>query len=230
MKNTYFAAAKINLYLRIVGRRADGYHDTETLFQRIALYDHLTIEEGPIGGSPFRLAVIGKRLEEDDLDKNLVVRAWEELSRACPFAMRPVRIVLDKRIPVKAGLGGGSSDAASTLMALRDMFSLPLDDAALRSIGARLEVAVPRFSLFARRKTKPGGWRDYGRNGPPWRQRLFLLRESRGLGVSSRGSRVRPPPRGYGCDVPRIAQNRPESCPRNSRGQAGTGETWNATD
>jgi len=128
-----------------VGRRADGYHDTETLFQRIALYDHLTIEEGPIGGSPFRLAVIGKRLEEDDLDKNLVVRAWEELSRACPFAMRPVRIVLDKRIPVKAGLGGGSSDAASTLMALRDMFSLPLDDAALRGIGARLGADVPFF-------------------------------------------------------------------------------------
>jgi 4-diphosphocytidyl-2-C-methyl-D-erythritol kinase len=145
MKNTYFAPAKINLYLRIVGRRTDGYHDIETLFQRIALYDHLTIEEGPIGGSPLRLVVIGKGLEEDDLDKNLVARAWEELSLACPFAMGPVRVVLDKRIPVGAGLGGGSSDAASTLMALRDMFSLPLDNAALRSIGARLGADVAFF-------------------------------------------------------------------------------------
>jgi 4-diphosphocytidyl-2-C-methyl-D-erythritol kinase len=142
---TFLAPAKINLYLRIVGRRADGYHDIETLFQRIALYDHLTIEKGPIGGSPFRLAVIGKGLEEDDLDKNLVARAWEELSRACPFAMGPVRIVLDKRIPVGAGLGGGSSDAAAALMALRDLFSLPLDDAALRGIGARLGADVPFF-------------------------------------------------------------------------------------
>jgi 4-diphosphocytidyl-2-C-methyl-D-erythritol kinase len=142
---TFLAPAKINLYLRIVGRRADGYHDIETLFQRIALYDHLTIEEGPIRGSPLRLVVIGKGLEEDDLDKNLVARAWEELSRACPFAMGPVRVVLDKRIPVGAGLGGGSSDAASTLMALRDMFSLPLDNAALRSIGARLGADVPFF-------------------------------------------------------------------------------------
>jgi 4-diphosphocytidyl-2-C-methyl-D-erythritol kinase len=145
MKNTCFAPAKINLYLRIVGRRTDGYHDIETLFQRIALQDRLTIEEGPIGGSPFRLAVIGEGLEDDDLDKNLVARAWEELSLACPFAMGPVRVVLDKRIPVGAGLGGGSSDAASTLMALRDMFSLPLDNAALRSIGARLGADVPFF-------------------------------------------------------------------------------------
>jgi len=142
---TFLAPAKINLYLRIVGRRADAYHDIETLFQRIALYDQLTIEKGPIGGSPFRLAVIGKGLEDDDLDKNLVARAWEELSRACPFAMGPVRIVLDKRIPVGAGLGGGSSDAAITLVALRGLFSLPLDDAALRGIGSRLGSDVPFF-------------------------------------------------------------------------------------
>jgi 4-diphosphocytidyl-2-C-methyl-D-erythritol kinase len=102
-----FSPAKINLYLRITGKRTDGYHDLETLMLPLAFGDTLTFERLPAG---IELQCNDPRLPVDET--NLVVRAATSLG--APGA----RITLQKRTPLAAGLGGGSSNAAATLMAL----------------------------------------------------------------------------------------------------------------
>jgi len=100
------AHAKINWSLRITGRRVDGYHDLETLFQTISLHDTLTITPS----ERLTLTCDDPTIPVDDT--NLVLRA------AKLAAAPPVAIHLEKRIPAGGGLGGGSSDAAATLVAL----------------------------------------------------------------------------------------------------------------
>jgi 4-diphosphocytidyl-2-C-methyl-D-erythritol kinase len=131
--------AKINLFLRVLNRRADGYHEIETLFQAIDLYDELLIEET---GTGFALEVPGyPELETED---NLVVRAVRQFEQ---LTSRPVeaRIVLNKLIPTAAGLGGGSSDAAATLLGLRHLLidEMPVTD--LVPVAAKLGADVPFF-------------------------------------------------------------------------------------
>lgn len=128
------APAKVNLYLRVLGRRADGYHDIETLFQAIDLEDELIIQ--PSAG-PAVLEVPG----HPDLEcaDNLIMRAVRWIERETGRTIS-VKIRLNKRIPVAGGLGGGSSDAAATLAGIRALFDLPLPDESLdrgaSSIGA----------------------------------------------------------------------------------------------
>jgi len=115
--------AKINWALRVTGKRADGYHDIETLFQTISLHDTLTFRTAE------RLSLTCAELSVDET--NLVLRAARALGSP------PVAITLQKRIPVGGGLGGGSSNAAATLVALAKMFDIrqPLHDVAL-SVGS----------------------------------------------------------------------------------------------
>ncbi|MBM4327215.1 MAG: 4-(cytidine 5'-diphospho)-2-C-methyl-D-erythritol kinase [Deltaproteobacteria bacterium] len=128
------APAKINLFLRVLKRREDGYHELETLFQAIDLWDELVVRKGV---SRSRLEVPGRPdLERAD---NLVLKALLWLEKRTE-ARRPVDIRLMKRIPVAAGLGGGSSDAAATLLAVCRLFDLPLTEQDLldgaRELGA----------------------------------------------------------------------------------------------
>ena len=133
---------KINLGLHIVGRRADGYHDLETLFLPVSdLCDELEVTEL----SPAALsggAALAPRMTQDGLpldnapDDNLCVRAWRLLHEE--YGIPAVAIRLRKGIPFGAGLGGGSSDAAFTLRMLSEMFSLGLTDADLELRAARL--------------------------------------------------------------------------------------------
>jgi 4-diphosphocytidyl-2-C-methyl-D-erythritol kinase len=118
-----FSPAKVNLYLRIAGKRADGYHELETVMLPLALGDTLTFEPRPSG---IELVCDDPRLPVDD--NNLVVRAAKSLG--VPGA----RITLQKRTPLAAGLGGGSSNAATTLMALGQGES----PARLNELAARL--------------------------------------------------------------------------------------------
>lgn len=131
--------AKINLYLRVVGTRPDGYHDLETLFQAIDLYDELIIRE-TVG--PSRLEVPRHpALENED---NLIMRAlhWIERRSGRRFS---VNIRLKKRIPVAAGLGGGSSDAAATILGLQALYDLKLGtDEIIRDAG-KIGADVPFF-------------------------------------------------------------------------------------
>ncbi|MBI4964900.1 MAG: 4-(cytidine 5'-diphospho)-2-C-methyl-D-erythritol kinase [Desulfomonile tiedjei] len=131
--------AKVNLHLKVLGRRPDGYHDIETLFQAIDLEDELIIEAGQ--GSSV-LEVPGHA----DLEtaSNLVMRAigWIESETGRSIS---VKIRLSKKIPVAGGLGGGSSNAAATLMGLRDLFDLPLSDERLAVGALSIGADVPFF-------------------------------------------------------------------------------------
>jgi 4-diphosphocytidyl-2-C-methyl-D-erythritol kinase len=126
------AYAKINWSLRITGKRADGYHDLETLFQTISLHDTLTIGES----DRFALTCDDPTIPVDD--RNLVLRAARALG------VPPVAIDLRKEIPAGGGLGGGSSDAAATLMALSQRFGI---EASLPQIALSLGSDVPFFLL-----------------------------------------------------------------------------------
>jgi 4-diphosphocytidyl-2-C-methyl-D-erythritol kinase len=130
------AHAKLNLNLRIVGRRLDGYHDLESIFQSISLHDRVTLEAT---GSGITLEVDAPGVPEDG--KNLAWRA----AAALPGHGRGVHIRLEKGIPVAAGLGGGSSDAAATLIGASRLWGLDLPPDEMASIASGLGSDVPYF-------------------------------------------------------------------------------------
>ena len=145
MKIREIAPAKINLYLDILGKRNDGFHDIETLMQSITLSDFIEIEYFDDGLAEVSLNIIGS----DDIladESNLVVRAVRAFQRRIPFS-GSLRITLEKNIPVSAGLAGGSSDAAATLRALNKIFNDPLSSTELCNIASNLGSDVP-FCLF----------------------------------------------------------------------------------
>ncbi len=133
-----FARAKINLFLEVLKRRPDGYHDLDTVFQSIALSDELLFEKKRSG---FSLTVSDKAIPTGE--ENLVWRAYKLLSKRFPREVGGVSIHLEKRIPSGAGLGGGSADAAATLKALNFLFELGLADDELKNSGIELGMDVP---------------------------------------------------------------------------------------
>lgn len=133
------APAKVNLRLRVLAREVSGYHQLETLFCALELADTLEIERA---GRGIDLEVEGARLGPPE--DNLVFRAARAFYDTT--GIEPgVRIVLRKRIPSGAGMGGGSSDAASTLLALDALYDAPVGRAELLRIGAALGSDVPFF-------------------------------------------------------------------------------------
>jgi 4-diphosphocytidyl-2-C-methyl-D-erythritol kinase len=136
---TVKAPAKINLFLRIVGRRPGGYHEIESFMQKVELSDQLHFSAGDDGIS---LACPGTDLPEDD--GNLVFQAAQLFFKT--IGKRPgVRIVLEKNIPVAAGLGGGSSDAAAALHGLNNLFGAGLSHEQLLEMARPLGADVPFF-------------------------------------------------------------------------------------
>ena len=133
------APAKLNLFLHVVGRRPDGYHLLQTLFRFIDFSDtlHFTLRED---GEVHRLNEVEAVPEEQDL----CVRAARLLQQetGCGFG---VDIAIDKRIPMGGGLGGGSSDAATTLLALNRLWQLGLSREKLMQLGLQLGADVPVF-------------------------------------------------------------------------------------
>lgn len=138
------APAKINLFLHVTGRRPDGYHTLQSVFLLVDWCDTLHLELRRDGGlSREDLHTTGDAhppLPDDDL----CLRAARELQTASGCRLG-VHIVLDKRIPQQAGLGGGSSDAASTLIALNRLWGLNWPRQRLLALGARLGADVPFF-------------------------------------------------------------------------------------
>lgn len=138
-KSTWPAPAKLNLFLHIIGRRADGYHRLQTLFQLLDWGDELTIEVTRDGSITRAQTVAGVPERED-----LTLRAAQLLQRECG-CRQGVKISLNKRIPLGAGLGGGSSDAATVLHALNQLWGCGLSVPAMVELGARLGADVPVF-------------------------------------------------------------------------------------
>lgn len=132
------APAKLNLFLHVTGRRADGYHELQTVFQLIDLADWLDFERRPDGAIVREGDVIGAAGDD------LAVRAAVALQTASgtPFG---VTIGVTKRIPAGSGLGGGSSDAATTLIALNRLWALGYGRDRLAAIGAGLGADVAFF-------------------------------------------------------------------------------------
>jgi 4-diphosphocytidyl-2-C-methyl-D-erythritol kinase len=130
--------AKVNLALDVLSKREDGYHEISTVLQAVDLFDRLAVEDAP----DLSLATTDPGLPVDD--GNLVVRAALALGAAAGVR-RGARIVLYKRIPVAAGLGGGSSDAAATLVALNRLWGLRWSAGRLRDVAEGLGMDVPFF-------------------------------------------------------------------------------------
>ena len=137
---TILAPAKVNLSLRVLRRREDGFHDLESLMVPISIYDRLEIERTDAGG----IAFICNDPEVPADDTNLVVRAARAFCDTfhCPPNLH---IALHKEIPHGAGLGGGSSDAASTLLALDEIFGTKARRETLHRLAADLGSDVPFF-------------------------------------------------------------------------------------
>lgn len=138
-----YAPAKVNLSFEIKGRREDGFHEIETLMAPISLSDRLTIERGQTAG--------GIKFSCDDSslpggDENLVVQAARLFQEATKIK-EGVEIALEKKIPHGAGLGGGSSDAAATLLGMNEVFETRLGRKELVGLAAQIGSDVPFFIL-----------------------------------------------------------------------------------
>jgi 4-diphosphocytidyl-2-C-methyl-D-erythritol kinase len=131
--------AKINLTLDVLGQRSDGYHELITIMQTVDLYDTICLT--PSKNCRVRIICTRSELSNDD---NLAIRATQAIRRKLNLT-QGLDIELHKRIPVAAGLGGGSSNAAAVLLALRDWWQLPLSTADLQTMAADLGSDVPFF-------------------------------------------------------------------------------------
>ncbi|MEQ9462083.1 MAG: 4-(cytidine 5'-diphospho)-2-C-methyl-D-erythritol kinase [Haliea sp.] len=133
---TLLSPAKLNLFLHVTGRRSDGYHTLQTVFQLLDWGDSMRFT--PDHSGRVQLDMPGFALPAED---NLILRAAQLLQRED----RGVHISCEKRIPMGGGLGGGSSNAATTLLALNHLWQLGLPQAELQALGARLGADVPVF-------------------------------------------------------------------------------------
>ena len=137
------APAKINLGLNIVSKRADGYHNLETVFYAIPLYDEISITSNPVNSSSNILDIEGVEILGKAED-NLVVKAYNMLRK--DFKELPeMHFHLKKRIPTQAGMGGGSADASCTLLLINRMFNLNLSSERLEEYALRLGADCPFF-------------------------------------------------------------------------------------
>ena len=133
------APAKLNLWLHIIGRRPDGYHELETVFQFLDHADQLHYSLRDDGQIHLRTEIAGV-----PHDSNLIVKAARQLQQQSGCALG-VDIWLDKILPMGGGIGGGSSNAATTLLALNHLWQLGWDEDRLAGLGLGLGADVPVF-------------------------------------------------------------------------------------
>jgi 4-diphosphocytidyl-2-C-methyl-D-erythritol kinase len=184
---TIWAPAKANLFLEILGKRTDGYHELATLMVAVALFDELSLADDPSGS-------LHLECDRPDLSTgpdNLILRA-ARLLQTRTGCNRGARIQLVKRIPMMAGLAGGSSDAAATLIALDRLWQTGLKAEELASLGAELGSDIPYFFHL------PAAWcTGRGEKVEPIRLArpldLVLLLPSFGLGTAAVYKQVRLP-------------------------------------
>lgn len=136
----YLSPAKINIGLNIISKREDGYHNIETIFYPVKLFDKLTFYES----NSFLIDCNDRTIPVDE--SNLIYKARNILSEVSGKKLN-VRVKLEKNIPSYAGLGGGSSNAATTLIALNEIFELKLNQSELLKIASNIGSDVPFFIL-----------------------------------------------------------------------------------
>lgn len=137
---TLSAYGKINLALDVIGKRQNGYHDVRMIMQSVGLHDTLTVKKHT--GTENEIILSSNQKELCNPEENLAVRAAALLKKEFHI-MDKLSIHLVKRLPIAAGMAGGSTDAAATLKAINELFSLGLDWKALASYGIRLGADIP---------------------------------------------------------------------------------------
>jgi 4-diphosphocytidyl-2-C-methyl-D-erythritol kinase len=163
------APAKVNLYLKIVGQRPDGYHDIESVVQKISIYDRITLTEEQKTG----IKILSSTPAIPSGPENLAYKAADLLLKAAGMSNRGVQITIEKNIPAGAGLGGGSSDAATVLLGLTNLFGISLPYGKLHEIACGIGSDVPLFlhpspSLIA-------GRGDIVKPAPFWTSAFFVV-------------------------------------------------------
>ena len=164
---SFFSPAKANLFFRVVGKREDGYHEIASLFQTITLGDILRIEPAKVDS----FICNDPQIASD----NIVVRA-RDLFRQKSGIYQPVKIELEKAIPIQAGLGGGSSNAATALWAMNQITDKTVDVKQLQAWGAELGSDVPLF--FSKGTAYCTGRGEIIRELTPLRSRRFASVEA----------------------------------------------------
>lgn len=175
------AFAKINLCLHVMGKRSDGYHELRTIFQTISLHDTLEISIDPGGSGQISLSCndVALPLGPD----NLVWRAVEAIGPEIGFR-GSISVQLDKKIPVARGLGGGSSDAAATLIGMMRLTKSQVPLPRLMEIAASLGADVPFFLFGGRALAVSRGDEIYPLPNVP--KRTILVVSPRDIGVSTK--------------------------------------------
>ncbi len=182
------ARAKVNLLLKVLRKRPDGFHEIETLFGRISLKDDLVFKKT---AGKISLRTSSREIPKDS--KNLVVRAALLLKERYGVEAG-VALTLKKRIPVGAGLGGGSSDAAATLIGLNKLWKLGLSQKKLLDLGAELGSDVPFFILNSRFALAKGRGEKLKkipfRGSLPW---VLLVKPHFGISTQQAYQSLKPP-------------------------------------
>jgi 4-diphosphocytidyl-2-C-methyl-D-erythritol kinase len=169
------APAKINLGLRVVGKRVDGYHLLDTIMVPVSLYDeiHITKSAGAARGSGSRLTVSCDNPAVPSDEGNIVFRAAKLIIEENSIT-ELVAIQIKKRIPIGAGLGGGSSDAAATLIAMNSLFGLNYSTRLLKQRAYRLGADVPFFIDLRPARARGIGERLTPIKSLPWKWAVIV--------------------------------------------------------
>jgi 4-diphosphocytidyl-2-C-methyl-D-erythritol kinase len=181
---SYRSPAKINLFLNLRGQRQDGFHEVCFVMQAVALYDTLHLERVPEGrGIQFDCNVPGLT---DSPEQNLVVKAYHRFLEVINHPPLGVKVFLEKQIPAQAGLGGGSSDAATMLKAMAELVQsqASVPPAELSALAAALGSDVP-FFLGAPTAMAMGRGELITPVSPPLPQLPLVLIKPRRLGIST---------------------------------------------
>lgn len=181
-KISVLAPAKINLYLNVGARREDGYHDIETVMQTVTLFDRLEVtKHSPAEKKEIHLFCRNTKIPSDE--NNLVYRAAVAFFEEAKMEEYNVDFLLEKRIPSEAGLGGGSSDAAATIIALDRLYHTSMSLETMCKIGARLGADIPfcikKGTVYAT------GIGEVMESAPPMPDCAFVIAVPKGKGIST---------------------------------------------
>ncbi|MBQ3489642.1 MAG: 4-(cytidine 5'-diphospho)-2-C-methyl-D-erythritol kinase [Clostridia bacterium] len=181
-KISVLAPAKINLYLNVGARRADGYHEIETVMQTVSLFDRLEVTKNPISEkNEILLFCRDAKIPSDE--NNLVYRAALAFFEEAKIEEYNVEFLLEKRIPSEAGLGGGSSDAAATILALDRLYHTAMSLDTMCKIGVRLGADIPfcikKGTVYAT------GIGEIMESAPPMPDCAFVIAVPKGKGIST---------------------------------------------
>lgn len=176
---TLCSPAKLNLHLRVLRKRPDGYHELLTLFHRISIADTIRIRKIP---KSFKLTTNVAALETGE--GNLITKAYRALQKRFPD-LGGVSVRLTKRIPMGGGLGGGSSNAATFLLGMKKLFRLNISQSRLLALGKKLGADVPFFLLDTREAMAWGIGEKMRKLSPKTRLWFLLLLSGQGLNTKN---------------------------------------------